>query len=365
VSEGIANPANPANTPPAAEPSDAELMAALGMTPEKPAAPAAKPEPKAEEPAEEAEPVAEDEQDPGDEPPADDAAEKPKPAAPAINADRVIERLFGQYNMPPDAIAAMDDATRLKTAESLAMKVLTRAGIPKRFIDQMTPEERIAEAIPHRVRQRQQDRAGVKPRSTELNGEGRTAQPQARPGVAAATDPLDGIGDELGSIDPEAVQKVRGVVKGVQDELAQVKRELSEAKEFRRASNFADAFVAVLEESPGLRGQHQAIREALNDLPGSEHALDTPGEQLVELVRRAAEDFGYVPQSPAQAAAPKAAPRSAARNTPPKPSARGGGGRVVAKALTPDEQDARELRALAAANFDEAKARELLRTGKV
>ena len=350
--------------------SDAAMLAALGAAAEAAKTPEAlTPTHKAPAPekAPEAAPEAAAEPEPTEEPEqAEESTPEPeKPATPAINVDRVVERLFSQYSMAPDAIDAMDDATRLKTADALAVKVLKRAAIPQRFIDQMSPEERVAEAIPHRVRQRQQDRQqGSTPaRSPNLNGEGRTPQPQARAVEPVATDPLAGVGDELDSLDPEATGKVRQVVKGVQDELAAVKSELAKAQERVRASNFADAFVTVLEEFPALQGQHQAIREALNDLPESERMLDTSGPGLVELVRRAAEDFGYVPQSPAKT--PKAAPASQARHTPPRPNGRGGTGRASEPVLTDDQKQARIDKALIASGFDEAKARALLASGKV
>lgn len=350
---------------------DADMLAALGAaaeaakTPEALApTPKAAPAEKAEEPAAE-EPV---------EAPAEEAEVEEKTAAPTandtptkVNVDRVVERLFGQYQMSPDVIDAMDDAERLKTADALALKVLKRAAVPQRFIDAMSPEERVAEAIPLRVRQRQQDRAGSPVKSTNLNGEGRTPQPQARAVAPVATDPLAEVGDELDLLDPAASQKVRGGVKQVQDELAAVKSELALAHERVRASNFADAFVAVLEESPSLKGQHQAIRLALNDstiFSDEDRALlDSGGDGLVELVRRAAEDHGYVPQSPAKT--PKAPPVSQARNTPPKPSARGGTGRAAEPVLTDDQKQARIDKALMMSGFDENKARQLLASGKV
>lgn len=352
------------------EPTDSDLAAAIGLSLAEPTPAPLDPEP--EVVAETVVPadlpgVKEHLDGEGDEPETNepaDAAPVAK-AAPTINVDRVVERLFSQYSMSPDAVDAMDDATRLKTADALAVKVLKRANIPQRFIDQMKPEERVAESIQHRIRQKQQDRQqGGKPaRPNELNGEGRQTQPQARPVADEASDPFTGIAEEVDSLDPELGTKLRAGAKGVHDELATAKSELAKLREFRRASNFADAFVEVLDEMPSLKGQHQAIRMALNELPESGQLLETSGPELLELVRRVAEDFGYVSTGPAKASTDQ--PKSQARNTPPKPSARGGTGRAAAKTLTPAEQDARELRALALTGFDEVKARELLRTGKV
>ena len=366
MSEATNNPGNPIVEPPK-EASDADLAKMLGLDlgdGQKVTEPVEEPvvEEKAEEPAVETEAAVEAESAPE----ADVAAEPvaKAPDAHKINVDRVVERLFSQYSMSPDAIDAMDDATRLRTADAMAVKVLKRAKIPQRFIDAMSPEERVAEAIPHRAGQRQQDRAS---RPNELTGEGRRPQPQAKAVEPVATDPLIGVGDELDLLDPAAKQKLLDRDKRVQDELAQTKSELARARERVRASNFADAFVTVLEEIPAMQGQHQAITQALNDdrFTDEDRALlDSGGDGLVELVRRAAEEVGFVPQSPVKEA-PKTTPASQARNTPPKPSGRGGTGRAAPKTLTPEQEDARQLRALSMSGFDEVKARELLRTGRV